>query len=44
MLRFQKIINNSDVQTVSYNVKDLNDQNKTTIHERKDTVNECQFS
>ena len=32
--------NNSDVQIVSYKVKDLNDQNKTTIHERKDTVNE----
>ena len=32
--------NNSDVQIVSYKVKDLNDQNKTTIHERKYTVNE----
>ena len=29
--------NNSDVQIVSFKV--LNDQNKTTIHERKDTVN-----
>ena len=32
--------NNSDVQVVSYKFKDLNDQNKTTIRERKDTVNE----